>query len=162
MSTRRAVAFALLLVAPGAASAADEHGGPPDMAQMSFLAGDWIETKDGRTVEEHWIGPAGGVMAGLTISYADTPGARTAVESMSIVIRDGRFTFIARPEGRPETAFPLKEADNGYAVFENLAHDFPQRVIYSYDGDDTLEARIEGTIDGKAQSMEWRYVRKAP
>ena len=155
-----AFACAVLFCTPATAAAADEHGGPPDMAQMSFLAGGWIEAKNGRTVEEHWVGPVGGVMAGLTIIYADTSGAKTTVESMGIVIRDGRFTFIARPAGQPETAFPLKEADNGYAVFENLAHDFPQRVIYSYGGDDTLDARIEGTIDGKAQSMEWHYVRK--
>ena len=159
MSLRRAVAFAVLLLAPGEAAAGDEHGGPPNMAQMSFLAGDWAETKDGRTVEEHWVGPVGGIMAGMTIVYTAEPGAKTTLEAMSVEIRDGKFVFVARPEGQGETVFVLKEADNGYAVFENPAHDFPQRVIYSYGGEDTLDARIEGTLDGKLQSIEWRYAR---
>ena len=30
---------------------------------------------------------------------------------------------------------------------------------YSYGGEDTLDARIEGTLDGKLQSIEWRYAR---
>ncbi len=42
------------------------------------------------------------------------------------------------------------------AVFENAENDFPQRVIYSRDGD-VLTGRIEGTIDGQPQAMEWVY-----
>jgi hypothetical protein len=41
-------------------------------------------------------------------------------------------------------------------VFENPAHDFPQRVIYWKDGND-LCARIEGTMNGKAESEEWKW-----
>jgi hypothetical protein len=41
-------------------------------------------------------------------------------------------------------------------VFENLAHDFPQRIIYSRAGDQ-LTARIEGPMNGKPAAMEWRY-----
>ena len=141
------------------ALAEDEHGGPPKIVQMSFLTGDWRQVKDGKTTEEHWIGPVGGLMAGTTITYGE--GAKTTVEPMTIEVRDNTFVFVAHPDGQPMAEFPLKEADNGYAVFENLAHDFPQRVIYSFNGDDTLNARIEGTIDGKEASVEWSYTRIA-
>jgi hypothetical protein len=139
------------------ARAEDEHGGPPNIAQMSFLTGAWREVKDGKTTEEHWFGPVGGLMAGagITVSAA----GKTSVEFMTIEVRDGTFVFVARLDGQPATAFPLKEADNGYAVFENPAHDFPQRVIYTYGGDDTLDARIEGTIDGKPQAVDWHFQR---
>ena len=157
MSLRRAVAFAVLLLAPGAAAAGDEHGGPPNMAQMSFLAGDWAETKDGRTVEEHWVGPVGGIMAGMTIVYTAEPGAKTTLEAMSVEIRDGKFVFVARPEGQGETVFVLKEADNGYAVFENPAHDFPQRVIYWDKGTGAVGARIEGVVSGQTRAVEWTF-----
>lgn len=160
MEFMKTVAFAAALAAfAGGASAEDEHGGPPKIVQMSFLTGDWREVKDGKTTEEHWIGPVGGLMAGTGVTYGDA--AKTDVEFMTIEVRDGTFVFVARLDGQPSTAFPLKEADNGYAVFENLAHDFPQRVIYTYGGDDTLDAKIEGTMDGKAMSMEWHYTRIA-
>lgn len=148
---------AVLIAAPSAAE--DEHNSP--FIQVSFLAGDWAQTANGKTVEEHWVGPVGGVMAGVTINYddGDTTGAATSIEFMSIEQKDGRAVFIARLGGQPPVAFPLKESDNGYLVFENLEHDFPQRIIYSYGGDDTLDARIEGAIDGKEQAIEWRYAR---
>ena len=43
-------------------------------------------------------------------------------------------------------------------MFENAAHDFPQRVLYWRDGE-ALVARIEGTIAGKEKSEEWRFSR---
>ena len=46
------------------------------------------------------------------------------------------------------------------AVFENPAHDFPQRVIYKRDGD-KLNARIEGTKDGKTRGIDFPYTRIA-
>ena len=49
----------------------------------------------------------------------------------------------------------LNPGPGGGAVFENLAHDFPQRVIYRRCGED-LCARIEGAM-GKGQ--DWRYAR---
>jgi hypothetical protein len=41
-------------------------------------------------------------------------------------------------------------------VFENLAHDFPQRVIYWKEGD-VLAARVEGALRGRERSEEWRF-----
>ena len=60
---------AILAAAPARA----EHDSP--FVQMSFLTGDWIQVGKGETVEEHWIGPVAGSMAGVTISYSDTKGA---------------------------------------------------------------------------------------
>jgi hypothetical protein len=42
-------------------------------------------------------------------------------------------------------------------VFENLNHDFPQRIIYWREGESTLHARIEGSIKGKERKEEWHW-----
>lgn len=42
------------------------------------------------------------------------------------------------------------------AIFENAAHDFPQRVI-TRRCDAVLGARSEGTVGGKPRSQDWRY-----
>jgi hypothetical protein len=51
-----------------------------------------------------------------------------------------------------------KSADE--VVFENGAHDFPQRIRYRRGGD-MLFARIEGTRDGKVRGVDYPYARVA-
>ena len=144
-----------------AAAADDEHR--VTIRQMGYLAGDWTETTNGVIVEEHWVGPVGGVMVGMTITHSEKPGAKTRIEFMRIVEKDGTLVFIAQPDGQPRAEFRLKEANNGIATFENLAHDFPERITYEIAGEqlNQLKARIEGTIDGKPRSMDWTYSKVA-
>lgn len=146
----------------GLAAAADEHG-PATIRQMGYLTGAWEQTENGMTVREVWSEPTGSAMAGVSIAASEMPGKKTHMEFMSIVEKDGTLVFTARIDGQTPTDFTLKEADNGYAVFENPAHDFPQRIIYEIAGGmDVLKARIEGTIDGKPRSVDWTYRRPAP
>jgi len=42
-------------------------------------------------------------------------------------------------------------------VFENLRHDFPQRIIYRRVSEDSLIARIEGMINGAKRSIDFPY-----
>jgi hypothetical protein len=44
-------------------------------------------------------------------------------------------------------------------VFENLSHDFPQRVIYRRNADSSITARIEGTVNGEARGRDFPYRR---
>lgn len=46
-------------------------------------------------------------------------------------------------------------------TFENLAHDFPQRVIYRRAGADSLIARVEGTRAGQPRGFDFPYRRVA-
>ena len=126
---------------------------------FSWMVGTWSETKDGTTTREMWMAPQDGAMSGVTQTNAG--GKLVSIEVASITAEPAGVTFTARPQGQPPTAFVLKPGKTGEAVFENPAHDFPQRVIYRRCGQD-LCARIEGTMDGKSQAMDWRYKRVAP
>ena len=44
-------------------------------------------------------------------------------------------------------------------VFENLQHDFPQRILYWLDAAGAMHARIEGPQAGKTVSEEWVWTR---
>ena len=121
---------------------------------FSWMVGTWSETKDGTTTREMWMPPLDGAMSGIT--QTNTGGKLVSIEVASITSEPAGVTFTARPQGQPPTPFLLKSGKTGEAVFENLAHDFPQRVVYRRCGQD-LCARIEGTMDGKAQAMDWRY-----
>lgn len=65
----------------------------------------------------------------------------------------GSLVYEARPSGQPAARFPLKSLDDGVAVFENPAHDFPQRIIYRRTPDG-IAARIEGTMNGAPRAVD--------
>jgi hypothetical protein len=90
--------------------------------------------------------------------HRDVAQGRTmAFEFLRIEERDGQIVYWSMPDGRsPATPFGLKEVAGTRVVFENTAHDFPQRIIYWKDGS-ALRARIEGTVNGKAGSQEWSW-----
>jgi len=139
---------ALLLLA--AAAPADE------VDRLAWLAGTWTSTKDGVTVSEVWHAPSNGAMGG--VGQTNRPGRRAFIEHMKITAEPAGVTFTAITSGQAPTPFVLIRSADGEVVFENKAHDFPQRVIYRRCGQD-LCARAEGTVKGKLQAEDWRYTR---
>jgi hypothetical protein len=69
--------------------------------------------------------------------------------------------YVAQPSGQPAATFAMKAFGKDETVFENLAHDFPQRIIYRWPDHDTMIARIEGQIGGQARSVDFPYKRCA-
>jgi hypothetical protein len=143
----------ILLLSTATPAAARE---PASVADLAWMAGSWSQDSGGVTVRETWLPPLGGAMAGVTQTHR--PGKPATTEFSTITSETAGVTFIAYVGGQPPTLFVLKPGEAGVAVFENLAHDFPQRVIYRRcEGD--LCARIEGTIGGRIQGVDWRYKR---
>jgi hypothetical protein len=130
-----------------------------DVAKLGWMAGTWVEEKPAAVVREVWLPPRDGAMAGATLSTR--PGKPPVAEYAKITAEPAGVTYTAVVGGQPPTPFVLVADKDGEAVFENKAHDFPQRVIYRRCGDG-LCARIEGTVGGKALAQEWRYSRVAP
>jgi len=131
---------------------------PATIDSLSWMSGYWLSCEGGREVSETWSDPRGGLMAGVTVTVGRS--GQGSLEFTRIWPVGESLAFLAQPSGVPATVFPLIEATTNRAVFENPDHDFPQRVIYSRDGD-TLTGRIEGIADGRPQAMEWVY-RAAP
>jgi hypothetical protein len=98
--------------------------------------------------------PAGGTMLG--IGRTVKAGKTVEFEFMRIhEAPDGKLLFTAIPSGQTEATFTQLRLSDAEIVFENPAHDFPQRVIYRRDGDARLVASIEGTRNGKMRSIEF-------
>lgn len=83
---------------------------------------------------------------------------KSAFEFMRIAEAEDGLVFYASPSGKPATPFAAIEADDQHVVFENRKNDFPQRILYQREKD-ALLATIEGEIDGKKQSMSWKWIR---
>lgn len=92
----------------------------------------------------------------MTNTTLTLKGGELTVEIADIQTKDGKLVFHAQPPGQAAADFPAKTATATAVVFENLAHDFPQRVGYRREGE-VLHARIEGVVGGKLQAVDWTY-----
>ena len=146
--------LALLLALPAAAAP------EPSLSDLEWLAGSWAGHQGETEMEEHWTTPAGGMMVGMHRDLR--PDGSAFFEFLRIVETDEGIAYLAMPAGRnPPTSFPLLAMEHQKVVFENPAHDFPQRILYWLDDADVLHARIEGTEDGENHGVEWIYRRQA-
>lgn len=136
------------------------HAQADAFAPVAWLAGCWSPQGREAGSAEQWMAPAGGVMLGMARTLRN--GRVVEFEFMQIrVDADGRLRFIAQPQGRPPTEFPLLRHGEAEAVFENPAHDFPQRVLYRREAADRLVARIEGLRNGQARGIDFPMQRSA-
>lgn len=133
-----------------APSVAEDAG---ELAPCAFLAGVW-RTADG-SAEEHWTPPRAGSMLGCGRTVQD--GRTVFFEFLRLSAEDGEVVYHASPVGLPSTPFTLVHSEDGLVVFENLEHDFPQRVVYLLRADGTLQARVES--DDGARGSDFFYVR---
>jgi hypothetical protein len=127
----------------------------PDKAvigDLKWLAGHWRGEVEGRTTEESWLAPEGGMMLAVNRSISKT--GHGSFEFLRIAETPDGLVYFASPSGQPPTQFPLKSLVKNEIIFENLKHDFPQRIIYRRSGD-RLTGRIEGMRNGRQHSIEW-------
>lgn len=126
--------------------------------RVSWMQGCWRLASGGRTVDEQWMAPNGGAMLGTSRTVRN--GALVEYEFVVLRERDGALVYQAHPSGQLGGEFPVKSVDASSVVFENAAHDFPQRIGYRRAGD-RLDAWIEGTMNGKTRRADFPYVRVA-
>ncbi len=101
--------------------------------------------------------PAGKLMLGMSRTVSQR-GA--FFEFLRLEARPDGVYYVAQPGGRPPTDFKLTSYSAGEAVFENLEHDFPKRILYRLDSPVDLTARVEGDAGSKEPPQEFKYKRK--
>lgn len=123
------------------------------LSDIAWLSGCWQGREGNAVIEEIWSKPSGGSMLGMGRTVK---GNRTvSFEFMQFREENGSLVFLPQPGGGARVSFPLKDAFGGKATFENLKHDFPQRVIYERKGKALMWASIEGMQNGKAERQEF-------
>jgi hypothetical protein len=109
-----------------------------------------------RVVEEQWMAPRGHTM----ISTGRTTQGDKLAEYELVLIREqsGQLAYESHPSGQPSAVFLSRTVGENEVLFENLQHDFPQRIGYRRDGD-SLRAWIEGPRNGQNKRVEFPYTR---
>ena len=151
MYKRGLACLSLFILCGSLAGRAQSHS----VDTLSWMAGCWELNVPQRqmTIAEHWMKPAGGTLIGMSRTVRG--GKTTGFEYIRIETTADGVDYVAKPSSnKEETRFKLVKSSSTEAVFENLAHDFPQRIIYRNQLPDGLFARIEGTQNGKLNGMD--------
>ena len=97
--------------------------------------------------------PEGDSMLGMSRTVVN---GKTPFFEFLQIKRDGEdLVYLARPQGKDPTPFKLVKLNESAAVFENLQHDFPQRIAYQRQIDGSLIATLEGEVKGKPKRVEF-------
>jgi hypothetical protein len=157
------LSLSFLLAGGGPANRGSEefHDYGYDPTSFEWLYGTWVADSDTGSFVETWGGGIGegGVFHGtrLTIRNSDT----VSIEKMRIEYRqDIGMAFVANvPHEESEVVFKLLgESEPMRFVFENPTHEYPHRIIYQAKSDSLsyrLLVRIEGTVNGKEQAIDY-------
>ena len=124
--------------------AGDARAQEKSLSDLSFMSGCWKGKLTGQegTVEERYAPAAGGVMLGTSQTVVN--GRTAFFEFIKVEQTDGGIVMTPAPQGKPSVPFKMVRLEGKKAVFENLEHDFPKRILYQLREGGALVARIEG------------------
>lgn len=123
------------------------------------LEGIW-KTEEGPLFYEQWtLMPDSSLKGkGFTVKGSDT----LILENIRLRQKEGNWIYEAQASGQNDgqsIAFSLKEKSGNSWIFENLSHDYPNRIIYSLVNVSTLKARTENTAGNKVQQFHFKRLK---
>ena len=129
----------------------------PTIERVVWLQGCWAMERDGGFVEEQWLAPRASSMLGV----GRTTRGTTLVDYELVLIRERgeQLSYEAHPANQQPAVFMATTIGERAIVFENLKHDFPQRIGYERRGADRLAAWIEGPQNGQLRRIDFSYER---
>jgi hypothetical protein len=150
-----AAALSLTAALPAATPSGASDAG--SLERLRWLAGCWEARSPQRLVEEQWMAAQGHCMIGVS----RTVRGDSLAEYELVVLRErsGHLTYEAHPSGQATAVFTATSVTDTSVVFENPEHDFPQRVMYTRIGSDSVLARVDGVIGGRNRAVDFRYAR---
>jgi hypothetical protein len=158
MRARTAFLIILLSVA-GITTGAGALEKKSPLARLDWLEGRWERTSPTMVVQEEWLPALGNTM----LCIGRTVKGDSLVDYELVIIRQHgkRFAYEAHPAGQETATFLSTTVTESSIVFENLQHDFPQRVAYQRISADSILAWIEGPDNGQTRRIEFPYHRVA-
>jgi Domain of unknown function (DUF6265) len=138
--------------APPAHAPASASGQPSGVERLHWMAGCWQQRTPTAVTDEQWMIPRGGAMVGMSRTIVND--RLRGWEALRVVTDSGRVAYLAQPNGGPVTRFLASAVSDTMAVFENLQHDFPQRIAYRQVTPDSLVARVSGVRNGVERGFD--------
>ncbi len=119
------------------------------------MLGCWELQRGTTTVRELWREATPDFLIGN--GTTTTGGMLKEFEFTRVESKDGVVAYVAQPQGASPTRFTLDPASKkDEAIFVNMQHDFPKRVVYRKSADGLL-----ASIDGGEGTRKTEFPMKA-
>ncbi len=123
--------------------------------ELAWFVGRWTQVEGPDLVSyEEWQRVSPTLYKGLswTLYHNDT----VHVETIDMVLEGQDIYYIPTvPENKGPVRFKMSTMAADSVVFENPAHDFPQKITYEARGDSMLMAQISGSKNGVAATKSF-------
>jgi hypothetical protein len=120
----------------------------PELEKAQWLLGKWRNSLPEGDLIEFWVPENDSTLAGMGFMVVDQDTIFSDEVYIQQIDKDLYYISIDRSTGKP-VEFRLTSSAEKLLVFENLDHDFPQKISYQQLSDDSLIAEISGLKDGK-------------
>ncbi|MBL7941516.1 MAG: hypothetical protein JNM00_02060 [Flavobacteriales bacterium] len=125
------------------------------ISETSWLVGSWIcDFGQGVQMLEQWKEGRKGELHG--ISYQIVNGDSTIFETIVLKVENDQLHYIVTApdeNGTTPIDFVSTGGKNNTWIFENPAHDYPQKITYTRVGKDSIMAEISGNMNGTFKAI---------
>jgi hypothetical protein len=126
-----------------------------------WIVGNWEQKTDKGILTESWQRQNDSVFVGSCyfINESDTLHRETILLEQ----RADSITYSANVMGQNNdkaVPFTLKTANTNSLVFENLSHDYPQKIVYQKNKSNGLLVTISGILHGKKSVEKYNFSKK--
>ncbi len=130
------------------------------MQGFEKLSGLWQTHNSEADIYEEWSKSSNGVLYGK--SYVLNEGDSIINERIELKKIGEDVFYIPTVTGQNNNQpvqFKMISTNDSAFVFDNPAHDFPQRITYRFIGKDSIVAKTQGIVDGEPRTEEFYYSR---
>ena len=152
------ITLLVLLLAFTACKNADSETTEKDKIKLAhWLLGNWENKSADGSLTESWkkVNDSTYQATSYFLKGKDT----LHFESISLQQKGEALTYLATVKGQNDdkpVAFNLTVSTEKQLVFENLKHDYPQKISYTQISKDSLIAEISGMQQGKPSTEKYR------
>jgi hypothetical protein len=142
-------AMPLLLAAAALVTSSIAGASPCDSLDAArWLLGDWIASDGDKVFAESWQAASPRTFEGLGTTTARSGAASSDSEALRLVEMAGEVFYVAKVKHNPyPVSFRLDDCSTTRLVFENPAHDFPRKLVYTRSDDGTMTVAVSDGAD---------------
>jgi hypothetical protein len=134
----------------------------PNEFDFSKLIGRWEYTDPKSHQIEQWNSESDSSLVGK--GFVLEQGDTTFIEFLALKKINGVWNYIAQVPSQneqKEVYFRLTSQSASKVEFSNPQHDFPQKIVYVLQSDNTMQVYIEGPQQGKVARITFDFSRSA-
>ena len=126
-----------------------------DDSIIKLFPGKWKMDVENVEVYEEWQLVNENELIGISYSIED--GVINISENLYLKKFADQWAYVAVPKNQNIALFALIEHSPKKLLFENMEHDFPQKISYEFHKDGRMTAAIQGDVNGEIKRKEFSF-----